>query len=256
MKNKAILITSFGTTHEATRQKNIVGIETYIGDKCADYQIYNAYTSSIVRNILKKRGVEIDDVEMALDRMCSDGIKSVIIQPTHLIYGKEFEKITHTLNKYESKFENIKISTPLLAQTSDMIEVVKILSNAFETDSKTALVLMGHGTDHFVNTVYPALDYIAKASGEEHVFVGTVEGYPEIETVVKLIKKKGYSKVILTPLMFVAGDHAVNDMASDESDSWKSIFTQSGFDVTCVVKGLGEYPEIQALYYKHLSEHL
>lgn len=256
MKNRAILITSFGTSHEATRQKNIIGMETYIREKCENYHIYNAYTSSIVRNILKKREVEIDNVEMALDRMYRDGMKNVVIQPTHLIYGKEFEKITHTLKQFENKFEIIKMSTPLLAQTEDLIEVVKILSNAFEMDSKTALVLMGHGTEHYVNTVYPALDYVAKASGHEHVFIGTVEGYPEIETVVEFVKKRGYKKVVLTPLMFVAGDHAVNDMASDEPDSWKSIFKQNGLEVTCIVKGLGEYPEIQALYYKHLCEFL
>ncbi|MBF4691790.1 sirohydrochlorin cobaltochelatase [Fusibacter ferrireducens] len=256
MKDKAILITSFGTSHEETRQKNIVQFENFIGEKCSDYTIYSAYTSSMVRGILKKRGIEVDSVAMALDRMYQEGIKNVVIQPTHLIYGHEFEKIAHTLRAFEGKFERIEISTPLLAETDDMIAVVQILSNAIDVDSETALVLMGHGTDHYVNAVYPALDYVAKASGNKHVFVGTVEGYPEVEAVVDFVRKRGYKKAVLTPLMFVAGDHAVNDMASNEPDSWKSIFSQNGLEVTCVVKGLGEYPEIQTLYYKHLCNFL
>ncbi|GAU79091.1 sirohydrochlorin cobaltochelatase [Fusibacter sp. 3D3] len=256
MEKTAILITSFGTSYEETRQQNIIGLETFIKEKCPEHELYHAYTSAVVRRILKKRNVEVDSVEMALDKMHQKGIKRVVIQPTHLIYGIEFEKITQTVIQFEHKFEKLKVSTPLLANTEDMMRVIKILGDAFETDQETALVLMGHGTEHYVNSVYPALDYIAKASGHEHIFVGTVEGYPEVETVIELIKKKGYKKVILTPLMFVAGDHAINDMASSESDSWKSLFEQNGIGVKCVVKGLGEYRGIQALYYKHLSEFL
>lgn len=254
MKNRAILVVSFGTSYEETRQKNIISLELAIAERFPEYRVYSAYTSSIVRKILNKRNIQVDDVPTAMEKMAQDGISEVIIQPTHMLYGIEYEKLQSQIDKAAQRFTKVKLGRPLLSDIDNLKEVVRIISNEIKTDNDSAVLLAGHGTPHFSNMVYPALDYIAKAEGHNQLYIGTVEGYPDLHTVISQIKRSGYKKVLLTPLMLVAGDHAVNDIASEGENSWKAVLEKQGFQVKCIIKGLGEYQGIRDMYFVHIDE--
>lgn len=251
MAKKAILVASFGTTFDDTREKNITAVEKEFEKTFREYKIYSAFTSGMVRKSLAKRGIETFDAETILQKMAQDGMTEIIIQPTHLLYGDEFDKLCTQVIEKEYLFKNVKFSSPLLGDIEDMKKVLKVLTENIKLDAGECLVLMGHGTNHFCNTVYSALDYLAKAEKMEYLFVGTLEAYPDIDTVLSQVKKAGYKKVLITPLMLVAGDHATNDMASSKEDSWKSKFEANGIKTRCEIKGLGEYPEIRKLYCAH-----
>lgn len=247
-----ILVVSFGTSFDETREKNITAIEQEIRE--LGYPVYRAFTSNIIRKVLAKREIFIDDVTEAMHRMVADGVTEVYVLPTHLLYGYEYEKMMSMIESYEAQFQVLKIGKPLLADTEDMLEALSGLIEAIEVAEDEAIVFMGHGTEHFANAVYPALNYMAREQGYSHVFVGTVEGYPLIDVVISEVKKAGYQKVLLTPLMLVAGDHAANDMSGDDEDSWKSLFHANGVETRILLKGLGEYEEIRKMYRKHLQE--
>lgn len=253
MLNKAILVASFGTSYEETRQKNIVALENHIKVQYAGYKIYSTYTSGMVRKILASKGIEIFDVETAMQTMHKDGIKEIIVLPTHLLYGIEYDKLCGGVHKFEHLFDKVVITTPLLASTEDMNSVLSAIDADMQMEKDECLVLMGHGTEHFCNPVYAALDYMCKAKGLNHIFIGTVEAYPDIDTVISLVKKTNYKKAVLAPLMLVAGDHAVNDMASDDDDSWKTKFEKNGIQTRTIVKGLGEMQKIKEIYCQHIS---
>lgn len=249
---KGILIVSFGTSYKETREKNIDAIQTEV--EKLGFSTYCAFTSGMIIKKLAKQGEIIHNVETALKQMQADNIKEVAILPTHLLYGFEYEKILVSVEKYKNMFDSIKIATPLLGNNEDMVELINILAEELPQNLNQAVVLMGHGTEHFSNVVYPGLDYIAKQQNYPHLFVTTVEGYPDIDVVIELLKNTNYTDVLLTPLMLVAGDHAVNDMASDEPDSLKTILINNGYNVETLVKGLGEYAKIRDMYIKHLKE--
>ncbi len=251
---KAILVASFGTSYEETRQKNIVRLENEIANKFSDYKIYSAYTSKFIKRKLNERGLNITDVPETLEIMKNDGITDVIILPTHLLCGIEYDLVCAQAEDFKESFNNIKIGKTLLSDTESVKEVLEIIYESnFESEDE-AIVLMGHGSEHFANMVYPAMNYIAQTEDLKGMYIGTVEGYPEIEQVIKSIKRDGYKKVLLAPLMLVAGDHAINDMASDEDDSWKTILEQEGISVRCTIKGLGEYPKILDIYCRKAQE--
>lgn len=247
-----ILVVSFGTSFDETREKNITAIEQEV--QGLGYPVYCAFTSNIIRKVLAKREILIDDVTEAMHRMKADGITEVYVLPTHLLYGYEYEKMMGMIQSHEAQFRVLKIGKPLLADTEDMLMVLGGLIEAIEVPENEALVFMGHGTEHFANAVYPALNYMAKEQGYSHVFIGTVEGYPLIDVVIAEVKKAGYQKALLTPLMLVAGDHAANDMSGEEEDSWKSMFQVNGIETRSLLKGLGEYEKIRKVYLKHLQE--
>lgn len=253
---KAVLVVSFGTSYKETREKTIDKIEEDIQKAYKDYKVYRAFTSKMIIKKLKKRdNLHIDTVEEAVQRMLNDGIKELIIQPTHIINGLENDFMIEDLRKYRKEFDSIRIGSPLLTNTDDYRELVRILENNFNGVPKNeALVFMGHGSSHHANAVYPALDYMFKDHGFKNFFIGTVEGYPEIDTVIKFVKEFKPKKVHITPLMIVAGDHAQNDMASDEEDSWKTLFEKEGYEVECLVKGLGEYEEVRNMFVNHVNE--
>ena len=253
MHTKGILVVSFGTSHSEAEQNSIVAVENAIKKTHPDYKVYRAFTSIIVRKILNKRGNQICSVEEALDQMMQDGIKQVFIQPTHIIYGDEYEKILQAAARYKEKVASIQSGKPLLANTEDMKKVAKILYEEYPLEDKQALILMGHGTSHFCNSVYAAMEYVCEEQGYEKIYMGTVEAYPDIDIVIKKIKKAGMNKVIVIPFMLVAGDHAVNDMAGDSADSWKNRLRNEGFQVDSVLKGLGEYPGIRQIYCDHVN---
>lgn len=253
MNNIGILIVSFGTTNKTAEENSILALDTYIRKIYKNSMIIHAYTSNIIRKILKKRGETIYSIEEALENLKENGIKQVAVLPTHLLYGEEYEKIQTVVHQYRSVFEEIKIGAPLLKDTRDLKTVANVLNEEYPMHDEECLVLMGHGTEHFCNTVYAAMEYICHEQGFKNIFVGTVEAYPELNVVIKKVKENNYKKATIIPFMFVAGDHAINDMAGEDESSWVNQFEQNGIKTTTVLKGLGEYDRIKELYCKHID---
>lgn len=225
-------------------------------DAYPDYEVRRAFTSQIVIDILEDRdGLDIDNVTEAMDRLVADGVKEVIVQPTHVMTGFEYDDVVAEVNKYSDKFDTLKISDPLLVSDSDYDALVKCLEEetASYNEEGTAIVFMGHGTEHESNATYATLQTKLNDAGLNNYFIGTVEAEPSLDDVVALVKDSGAKKVVLLPLMIVAGDHANNDMAGDEDDSWKSTFAAEGFEVECVLKGLGEYEGVQKILTDHAA---
>ncbi len=252
-----ILAVSFGTSYNDSREKTIGAIEDALKTAYPDYEVRRAFTSQIIIDKLKERdNLTIDNVTEALDRLVADGVKEVVIQPTHVMSGYEYDDVIKEVNKYNDKFDSVKISKNLLAADSDYDALVEILVNttADYNAEGTAIVYMGHGTEHEANTTYAKLQEKMTAAGHNNYFIGTVEATPSVEDVIALVKDGGYKKVVLLPLMIVAGDHANNDMAGDEEDSWKTLFKNEGFEVECVIRGLGELADVQQLIVKHCGE--
>lgn len=256
MYKKGILVVSFGTSHLDTLNKTISQIEENIRKVHRDYKIYRAFTSKMIINILKnKEDYHVNTVTEALGVMKGEGIEHIIVQPTHIINGIENENMINDIIKESGNFKSIKIGVPLLNDTKDYMDVINgFMREMKEISHESALVCMGHGTTHYSNTSYPALEYMFHDAGYEDVYVGTVEAYPDIETILKKLKKKDYKKVLLTPFMIVAGDHAKNDMAGDSKDSWANILREEGYEVECLLKGLGEYKTVRNIFLAHISE--
>ncbi len=252
---KGILVVSFGTSHPDTRAVTIDAIENEIRVFCRNLPVYRAWTSKMIITKLKNTtGEAIPTVWEALSQMRKDGITDICIQPTHVINGIENDCMKKDASAFLDHFHSISFGAPLISSTKDMREIVQIIGSSFSHLSPSeALVLMGHGSEHYANTVYPALDYMFKEMGYPNIHMGTVEAYPELIHVTELLKKHDVKKVHLAPFMIVAGDHANNDMAGDENSSWKSVFKNAGYDVICHLKGLGEYPEIRNMLVKHLK---
>jgi len=250
-----LLVVSFGTSHAETREKTIGEIEREIAAAYPDYEVRRAFTSGMILKVLEQRdGIRIDNVAEAMSRLVGDGFREVLVQPTHVIPGDEYDDMVSDVLMFEDRFDEIKIGTPLLYSTEDYRKVAgAIMEQLPDLSDREALVLMGHGTGHPINAAYAALDYHFKDMGYPNVFVGTVEGYPEVHTVRKLVEAYGPEKIILMPLMVVAGDHAVNDMAGEEPDSWKSVFEEAGFQVECILQGLGEFQQIRDIYLEHIA---
>lgn len=250
INKKAILVISFGTSYADTREKTIGAIENKIKDEFPDYEVRRAFTSQIIIDKLKDRdNLVIDNVDEALEKLHNEGFGTVVCQPTHVMHGAEYDEMVDSVDDYFNKFEAVSIGKPLLSAADDYNEVISAFEK--ETDIKNkdvAFVLMGHGTHHFANSTYPALDYTFKDMGYNNVFVATVEGYPAFEQALKGIKAYGAKKVVLYPFMIVAGDHATNDMAGDEQDSFKTMFKKEGFEVEPVLKGLGEFSGVQDIF--------
>ncbi|MBQ3462713.1 MAG: sirohydrochlorin cobaltochelatase [Clostridia bacterium] len=252
-----ILTVSFGTSYNDSREKTIGAVEKAIADANPDYEVRRAFTSQIIIDKLKKRdNLEIDNVKEALDKLVKDGIKTLVVQPTHVMHGFEYDDVVAEVKKYSDKFDKLAIGEPLLSSDEDFKKAADAIVNntkEYEGDN-TCVVLMGHGTEHKANAAYAKLQNVFTANGPDNYFIGTVEAEPTVEDMVKKAKDGKYSKVVLRPLMVVAGDHANNDMAGDEDDSWKSIFAKEGFVVECVLKGMGEIPAIQQLYVSHVKD--
>lgn len=253
MENQGILVVSFGTSYKEAKEKGISSLEKNIKSKFADTSIYRAYTSNIVRKVLARRGEVVDSVEEALVCMKEDGIKKVFVQPTHLIYGEEYEKIRKAVSFKAHMFDEIKVGEPLLGDTKDMKKIAHILHQEYPIKEDECLVLMGHGTKHFCNTVYAAMEYICHEQGFKNIYMGTVEAYPDVDIVIRKLKADGRKKVTLIPFMLVAGNHAINDMAGDIENSWVNRFRNEGFETKVILKGLGEYKKIRELYCQHIK---
>ena len=253
---KAILVVSFGTSYAATRKVTIEAIEKDIAEAYPDYKLYRAWTSKMILAKLKKRdNLHINNVKEAMEEMIADGITDVIIQPTHVINGIENELMKEDALSYRESFHSIRFGTPLLTSEEDNQTVIDAIAGEFSyLKEDEVLVLMGHGTTHYSNAIYAALDYAFKDKGHPNIFLGTVEAYPSMLSLMKMVKAYAPKKVVLAPFMIVAGDHAKNDMAGDDPESWYSQFVQEGFQVETVLKGLGEYKGIRELFVKHVAD--
>ena len=256
MDDTIILVVSFGTSYNNNRSLTIGAIEDDIRDSFSDYDVRRAFTSQMVINILKKRDdLAIDNVKEALERALDDGIKNVIIQPTHIMDGTEYHfKILDVVEEFKDKFENIAIANPLLISDEDFEDLIASITSKGDYDDETALVFMGHGSPAESNMVYTKLQSMLKEKGFDNYYIGTVEAKPDYDDVLAMVKEGDYKKVVLKPLMVVAGDHAQNDMAGDEEDSWKSMFAAEGYEVECVVEGLAQSKEIRDVYIKHIQK--
>lgn len=251
-----ILVVSFGTSYNDSREATIGAIEADIAAAYPDYEVRRAFTAQTVIDILAERdGLEIDNVTEAMDQLVADGVQQVVVQPTHIMNGYEYDDLVEEISAYEDQFDSLALGAPLLTSYEDYESVVDALlaESEYAGSADTALVFMGHGTHHFANAAYSQLEAMMQAAGYVNAFVGTVEGFPTLEIVEGKLATYGAQKVVLAPLMVVAGDHASNDMAGDEEDSWKTILTQDGYEVECVLEGMGQNAAIRALYVEHVG---
>lgn len=254
-KRKAVLAVSFGTSYEETRKKTLDVIEQEMQAACPGWPLYRAWTSGMVRKKIRERdGIEIPGVRQALEQMQADGIRQVAVQPTHMMNGFEYWKLYREVEEMQDRFEQVSVGQPLLTDLDDCDRVLQELAQAISPAEDEALVLMGHGSLHYANFVYAALDYRLKELGYPNIHIGTVEAWPSLKSVQVHVREQHPGKVILAPFLMVAGDHATNDLAGDEEDSWKSCFEADGYQVECVLRGLGEYPGIRQILLEHLQE--
>ena len=254
---KELLVVSFGTSYNDSRRLTIGGIEQAIAEAAPDWSVRRAFTAQIIIDHVERRdGVKIDNVQEALERAVANGVKYLVVQPTHLMHGFEYDELVSILAGYADAFETVIVADPLLTSEEDCERVADTMIRLMKDydDGKTAIVYMGHGTEHEANAVYQSMQERLAAKGAEHYYIGTVEASPSVEDVLAAIEGKGYTRVVLRDMMVVCGDHANNDMAGDEEDSWKSIFTAAGYEVECVLEGLGEVPEIQQIYVEHAQK--
>lgn len=249
---KAILVVSFGTSYHETRRKTIEACENKIKESFEEYDFYRAFTSGMIINKLRRRdNMEIYNPSEVLEKLYNDGYGEVVVQSLHIICGEEYNKLKNMVEQYKDKFDKISLGRPLLTYIDDYRETVQAVKQDLEViDIDEAIVFMGHGTEHESHSAYPAIEYMFRDYGI-NAYVGTVEGYPELEQVIKKLKEKNVKTIDLMPFMLVAGDHAINDMASDEEDSWKTILEKEGFKVKVHLKGLGENPYIQDKFKNH-----
>ena len=253
-KDTAVLVVSFGTSFNDSREATIGAIEKAIQDKFPQYEVRRAFTSQIIIDKLQERDdLEIDNVTEALDRAAADGIKNLVVQPTHLMDGLEYNDLKDELAKYEDTFDQISLGEPLLTSDDDYDKVITAITDATKdySDDETAIVFMGHGTEAESNHVYADMQEKITAAGFDNYYIGTVEATPSLDDITAALKKGNYKKVVLEPLMVVAGDHANNDMAGDEEDSWKTTLTNEGYEVECLLQGLGQIEAIQDIYVAH-----
>lgn len=252
---KAVVCVSFGTSIPAGRE-GITAVEDALRQAARDRVFASAFTSSTIRRILQKRGEAVYSVPEALEALWQEGATQVLVQPTHILGGHEYDKLRREAEAWRDRFEALRVGRPLVADTEDLRNLAAALSAAYPARDGETLVLFGHGTDHGANLAYPALQAAFQLAGRRDVLVGTVEGWPALGDVLAQLEGRREKTVHLAPLMLVAGDHALNDMAGAGPDSWKSMLEKEGFAVRCTLRGLGVLPAVQAMYRRHLEEDL
>jgi sirohydrochlorin cobaltochelatase len=258
---KEILVVSFGTSYNDNRVATIGAIEKAIAEANPDWAVRRAFTAQIViDHIMDRDGEKIDNVEQALARARENGVKQLVVAPTHLMNGNEYDELMATLNKYNADFDKIAVSEPLLTSDDDKDAVSKALIDVTKEydDGETAIVFMGHGTDHEANAVYTEMQEILRKNANDNYFVGVVHdgAKPDVNDVLAEVQKNdAFKKVILRDMMVVAGDHANNDMADpDDDESWFNVFKGAGYEVTPIIEGLGQVPAIQEIYVAHVAK--
>ena len=273
-----ILVVSFGTSFNDSRVADIKGIEDALQEAYPDWAVRRAFTAQIIINHVQARdGEYIDNMQQALDRAVANGVKNLVVQPTHLMHGAEYDEMMDAINEYADQFESVQVAEPLLGEVgsdatvinedkqavAEAVTAAAVAEAGYDSldaakEDGTAFVFLGHGTNHTAKVSYSQMQTQMTELGYDNVFIGTVEGEPEetaCDAVIEAVSAAGYTKVILRPLMVVAGDHANNDMAGDDADSWKSMFTASGSfeSVEAQISGLGSIPAVQELYVAHTA---
>ena len=259
ISDQELLVVSFGTSYNNSRRLTIGGIESRLEKDFPEWSVRRGFTSQIIiDHVLRRDGEKIDNVTEALDRAIDNGVKTLLVQPTHLMHGFEFTDLVEELAEYADAFDKIIVGEPLLSSEEDFPAVADIITEATKEydDGKTAICFMGHGTEAPSNEIYDRMQKVLTEKGFENYYIGTVEAEPSVEDVLEAVQQGGYERVVLRPLMVVAGDHANNDMAGDEEDSWKSIFEAAGFEVVCVVEGLGQLEGVQEIFSQHVQDAL
>lgn len=256
---KAILVVSFGTSYIKALEKSIFIVENKIKEEFKEFDVFRAFTSHfIIKKLKEKHRLEVWTPEEALKILKEEGYEEIIVQPLHLIAGEEFDYIKRVISGHKDDFNSIKFGRPIFYYQgidelphdySEFIDSMKDVLN----DNK-ATVMIGHGTAHPSGASYGCLQTVLKEEGYDNVFIGTIEGYPSFNTVLKLVKEKNIDEVTLIPLLLVAGDHAQNDIGSDDENSWKSMFESKGVKAKVIMKGLGEYPKFNELYIKRIDD--
>ncbi len=253
-KKKALLVVSFGTSYEKTRKKTFDVIEAELKETFYEYEFRKAYTSPTILRILRERdGICIQNVSQSLEQLAQEGFEEILIQPTFILQGIEYEKMKAVIEKYRHCFCKIQCGNPLLSVATDYesvaVELKKELSHLITNDS--GFIFMGHGTEHGADESYKKMQNALDEVGFKHAYLGTVEGQQTFDELLKIIKKTSIKKFVLIPFMIVAGDHACEDMAGEGNDSWKSQLEKQGYEVTCILKGMGEYRGIREMFIKH-----
>ena len=269
-----LLVVSFGTSYNDSRVNDIKSIEDALQEAYPDWSVRRAFTAQIIINHIQARdGEKIDNMTQALERAVANGVKNLVVQPTHLMHGAEYDEMCAAIDEYRDQFESVSIAEPLLGEVGSDASVINadkeavakaitaaaVEASGFDSleaakEAGAAFVFLGHGTAHVARVSYSQMSTQMQQLGYENVFIGTVEGEPEetaCESVIEEVRAAGYTTVILRPLMVVAGDHANNDMAGSDDDSWKLMFEDAGFTVDCQIAGLGGIADIQALYIAH-----
>ncbi len=254
---QAILVVSFGTSYHESRKKTIEAIERDIMEEFKDYEVRRAFTSRIIIEILKKRdNLYIDSVEEALEKLAMEGFQQVIVQPTLVMGGEENDAMLAAVKQYEDRFFRIVRGKPLLSEEKDYERLCSVLTEdtkEYDTEG-TEIIFMGHGTEHEANECYSRLAEVFRQNGYDRYHVGTVEAEPDFEAIEKEVKQTDSSRMVLQPLMIVSGDHANNDMAGEDEDTWKSQLESDGYHVVCRLKGMGELEGVRRIFLDHARE--
>lgn len=252
---KELLVVSFGTSFNDSRRLTIGAIENELESAFPDYSVRRGFTSNIIIDHINKRdNILIDDIDAALKRAVDNGVKELVVQPTHLMNGIEYNEIVEKTSNYSDAFDKVVFGEPLLTSDDDFKKVEEAITEwtAEYDDGETAICFMGHGTEADSNAIYQKLQSMITADGYTNYYIGTVEASPSLEDVLAKVKAGNYKRVVLEPLMIVSGDHANNDMAGDK-DSWKTTFENEGYKVECLLRGLGENEKIRKIYVDHVQ---
>lgn len=249
-----LLVLSFGTSYNDSRRLTIGAIEGDLEKAFPDFSVRRGFTANIIIDHVQRRdNILIDDVDAALERAVNNGVKNLVVQPTHLMHGLEYDELVKEVGNYSDAFDQVVFGEPLLNSDDDFARVEKAITEwtASYDDGETAICFMGHGTEADSNEVYQKMQDLLTKDGYTNYFVGTVEAEPSLDDVLAKVQAGDYKRVVLEPLMVVAGDHANNDMAGDEDGSWKKTFEDAGYEVECLLRGLGENEDIRAIYVDH-----
>ena len=249
-----LLVLSFGTSYNDSRRLTIGAIEGDLEKAFPDFSVRRGFTANIIIDHVQRRdNILIDDVDAALERAVNNGVKNLVVPPTHLMHGLEYDELVKEVGNYSDAFDQVVFGEPLLNSDDDFARVEKAITEwtASYDDGETAICFMGHGTEADSNEVYQKMQDLLTKDGYTNYFVGTVEAQPSLDDVLAKVQAGDYKRVVLEPLMVVAGDHANNDMAGDEDGSWKKTFEDAGYEVECLLRGLGENEDIRAIYVDH-----
>lgn len=256
MKTKAILFAAYGIAEDETRENTIGKLVNTAASRYPDYDIRVAFTSELMIRKVTKKGIDIKNVSDTLKGLAEDGVKEVVLQPLHIIYSSEYERMDQTAKEFCSSFEWIKLGKPLLADTADYMRICELLNRVYHAEDEDCLVLMGHGTTHYGNSSYAALAYTLRQRNYKNIFIGALEAYPGIDVILKEVETYHPKKVRLAPFLFATAYHAEIDMAGGQESSWKSQIEKLGFPVEVILKGLADYAEFQEIFMDHLAETL